>query len=454
MSLADRVSNQLSMVEQSLEKINVVQEQESSSTTVSVSTSSLASLREEILYLQTLCGILNQFSSTSPSMQEGANNIISAIQQISSVNFSAVILREGEEEEGPYYYFGLNGIPNAQAFAQKPCTFSYSGVLARVMYQRLNPEDPDYVYLHDLSNCALAVREEFSWLPKHGSMLAIPLRTSQSTEGVLFLGKCDPAGFDDMTLRENLYDIAISGSTLIYNARMTVEISKHEEQLVNAQLLTKAISNAQFFPEVIDVLLEKVPEITANSNIQIVLQNSLFDYSTNLGKHLQLDILDQPFRIFSDSSIDASFPFTPNTFDQPTTASIVQWTIRSGQPVFFTPELLEDNPEHPFYSSSGRSIVVPIQGKDISYGVILITAVEQQFDESDMVVLRTIANSVAITLRSIYMYEKYQQASQDTSAVAEENMLLGLKKLHSSIYSPSVYTGDSDSVVPWLMAIE
>lgn len=448
MSLTDRVFQQLSIVEQNLTKI--IASQEPTSHTEAIATEPpLNALREDVVQLQTLCRILNQFGSISSSIQESVNCINDAIQQVLPVSFSAVILREGEEEEGPYYYYGLNGIRNAQQLTQKPCEFSYSGVLARAMYQRLSPEDPDYVYLRDLSTCTAAVQDEFPWLQLYGSLLAIPLRTSQSTEGVLLLGHDETDGFPKEALRESLYDIAISGTSLIYNARMVNEVNKHEEQLVNAQLLTREISNGHSFPDVINTLLQKVPEITANADITIILQNSLFDYSTNIGKDTRCSIFEQPFRLFRDSVIDKAMLQNCQKI-----SPIMQWTIRSGQPVFFTPEHLDDSPEHPFYSSTGRAIVIPIQGKDISYGVIFITAPERQFDESDMVVLRTIANSVAITLRGIYMYEKYQKVSQDNSALAEENMLLGLKKLRSSVYSPSLYTGESDSVVPWLMAIE
>lgn len=452
MSLADRVSQQLSIVEQSLVKISSNQETKSSlNKQINVSYSDLLALRQDVFHLQTLCQILNQFGSSSLSIQESVNCILNAVQQIEPVSFSAVILRDNDEEEGPYYYYALNGIQNTRCFTQKACNFSYSGMLARAMYQRLSPEDPDYVYLHDLSNCASTVRKEFPWMPQSGSLLVIPLRTNQSTEGVLLLGKDETDGFADLALRDSLYDVGFSGSNLIYNARMALEVNKHEEQLVNAQLLTREISNAHCFPEVIDTLLQKIPEITADADVKIILQNSLFDYSKGYREGVHCDILGQPFRLFSTSSaLSASILADFNLI-----TPLIQWTIRNNQPVFFTPEQLDSSPEHPSYSNNGRSIIVPIRGKDISYGVIYITAHVRQFDESDMVVLRTIANSVAITLRGIYMHDKYNKVSQDNSILTtEENVLLGLKKLRSPIYSPSVYTGDSDAVVPWLMAIE
>lgn len=449
MSLADRISQQLAFIEQNLADISGDAPDKSRDNSVCVDLHKVETLRDEVVRLQNLCDILNQFGKASISIQEAVNCIVDAVQQVEPIDFSAIILRDGDEEEGPYHYCALNGIQNSFAFMRKTCEFSYSGVLARAMYQRLSPEDSDYVHIRDLTACILNLREEFPWVPQKGSLLIIPLRTPLSIEGVLVLGKHAADGFAGATLRDSLYDIAVSGAGFVHNARIAAESNKHEEQLVNAQLLTREISNSHHFSEMINTLLQKIPEITAEADISIILQNSLFDYSKDSTGGISCEIFEQPFQVF-----DSRRSMLPMVKRMESLAPLIHWTIRRGQPVFFEPEELEDCPEHPFYSSAGGSIIVPIQGKEISYGVIHISAKRRRFDESDMVVLRTIANSAAITLRGIYMYEKYLKVSQDNSVLAEENMLLGLKKLRTSVYSPSIYTGDSDAVVPWLMARE
>ena len=82
---------------------------------------------------------------------------------------------------------------------------------------------------------------------------------------------------------------------------------------------------------------------------------------------------------------------------------LVQWAIQAGQPVFYEPNEIAESPEQFYYNESGRALLVPIVNDERTIGVIHVVAPDRphRFNEGDMVVLRTIANTASIMLDHI-----------------------------------------------------
>jgi signal transduction protein with GAF and PtsI domain len=80
--------------------------------------------------------------------------------------------------------------------------------------------------------------------------------------------------------------------------------------------------------------------------------------------------------------------------------SIIDWTMQAGQPIVYNPDDNAESLERFYYNEAGRALVAPIIRNERTLGVIQIVALEaqRQFEEGDMIVLRTIANAIAIML--------------------------------------------------------
>ena len=80
---------------------------------------------------------------------------------------------------------------------------------------------------------------------------------------------------------------------------------------------------------------------------------------------------------------------------------LVMWTIEAGQALFFDPEKDFASPEDLYYNEVGRALLVPLTSGEAPLGAILAMAPahDSNFDESDMVVTRTMANAAATVIR-------------------------------------------------------
>jgi hypothetical protein len=80
---------------------------------------------------------------------------------------------------------------------------------------------------------------------------------------------------------------------------------------------------------------------------------------------------------------------------------LLHWVIDADQPLFIDPQKAIQTPDVHYYQESGHSVLVPIPGSlEIAGGVLLLLAPSsaRPFDETDLVVIRTIANSASATI--------------------------------------------------------
>ena len=107
---------------------------------------------------------------------------------------------------------------------------------------------------------------------------------------------------------------------------------------------------------------------------------------------------DAPLRLFAGVHISQSeeqFVHSPNL------RQLLAWVMEAEQPLFVEPQAALLRSHDLYYQESGHSVLVPILGiNDRAGGVlILVTPTEARpFDENDLIVIRTIANSASVAI--------------------------------------------------------
>lgn len=374
------------------------------------------SLRERIKQISLIYNTYLQFSSPVTA-NEVANIILDAIWQRASLSFAVMVL--GESELGPYRYQSLRGIPDAYRYVGKECPFPLWGILARALVRRPGLDEADYVVVDDLRNTVSPKVEEFPWMPRTGSLLVLPLRQEEVAAGALILGQNQPGGFQSPQLCADFYDLADLAARSLYHTQLRQELTERDGQLVGLQLFTKSLTGVSSFGEILERVAtgisELVGDVSAHFAVQSdALQSSQPESSTTSqykGRPVGNGTLTA-FTLSEDSHLHEVHPQLNE---------LMEWTFQSGQPIFYDPDNTIVNPRDLYYNQSGRGVVVPIYIADQVSGSLHVSAPNRAkpFEESDMVVLRTVANVVAVTLA-----ESLIKVKTDKKPSNKQNLLI------------------------------
>jgi GAF domain-containing protein len=310
-------------------------------------------------------------------------------------SFVAVLL--GETELGPYLYQEMRGVVDPLRFQGKQCPLPLWGELAHALVRRLDPDEPDYLIISDMATMGRPKPEEFPWLERHGSLMIVPLRKDHIAMGALLLGRREPNGFDDPELCAELVEIAGSAAMALYHSQMRHELQERADQLVGLQLFTKSLAADQPLAQLLMATATGVADLLGDVDVYLlVLRRQLPDSidCDALGYHLRLPWEDLCVVSTRDPVADRP-PFPAGLY------RLVMWTIEASQALFFDPEKDTALPEDLYYNEVGRALLVPVISGDAPIGAILAlaSAHDPDFDESDMVVTRTMANAAAAIIR-------------------------------------------------------
>lgn len=186
--------------------------------------SSAQELRDCIEHFNLLYEIIHELSSDL-SLDEVVQVALEVIWQKAPLSFIGIIL--GDDELGPYHYAGMKGIPAHWRYEKQQCPFPLSDGLARAMLQRLDSEEPDYLYISNIEQEGRPLPEEFPWMSQSGSLLIMPMRIQSGSNGVMLLGREEINGFDESMLCNDYYDIVTSIAKAIYQSQMNQEVNKN-----------------------------------------------------------------------------------------------------------------------------------------------------------------------------------------------------------------------------------
>ena len=352
-------------------------------------------LRQSIDQLDLLQDTMKQVNGDL-SVSEVSDLALEVVWQRAPLKFAVIIIAEGEL--GPYHYQAMKGVLEPWRYLGKEHTFALSGILPRALLQRLDLDEPDYLSIGDMATAGYPAPEEFVWLDRNGSLLIVPIRTQGTTHnhgqaiGAFILGREACCAFQDVQLCEDYHGIAGHIASALFNAQVRQEMRKNIEQLMNAQLLTRAIAGVTKFDEIISTLIQTIPEVSGEADVQIILPQPFPTDSTRTPA-------TPPPKLYCYSA-DVS-PVPIEAMPAHGAQQLADWVMQAGQPLFYDPDDITANPERAYYNDSGRALLIPIMEKETTLGVIHIAAPQRAsyFDETDVMLLRTIANCASIALR-------------------------------------------------------
>lgn len=310
------------------------------------------------------------------------------------VSFVVVLL--GETELGPYLYQEMRGVVDPLRFQGKQCPLPLWGELAHALVRRLDPDEPDYLLISDMALLRRPQQEEFPWLEREGSLMIVPLRKDHIAMGALVLGRRESNGFDDPELCATLLEIAGAAAMALYNAQMRHELQERSDQLVGLQLFTKSLSTGEPLEAILTAITAGVADLLGNVDVYLLLLRRQLPDSLNcLPVEYQLRLPWEDLCVISNRAQTTDRPPFPASLYR-----LVMWTIEAGQALFLDPEKDAALPEELYYNEVGRALLVPITCGDAPLGAIFAIASpsDPDFDESDMVVARTMANTAAAVI--------------------------------------------------------
>jgi GAF domain-containing protein len=331
-----------------------------------------------------LCDFAQNFDGEISST-ESINITIETLWQLPEVAIAAILL--GENELGPFHYMGIRGVDNPLGYMSQTCPLPLWGVLAYALVHRTEVGEVDCVAIDDIQAGEKPQIEEFPWLPAQGSLLILPLRGRGNTIGAAVLYAKQPGAFRSMDRQRFLYVLGSYISRSLHEARTHDQSLRWARHLVSLQLLTRTMSSAKSIESIQDILCEECQDLFGTIAVHLFLQSA---EGTTVG--------DAPLRLFAGVHISQSeeqFVHSPNL------RQLLAWVMEAEQPLFVEPQAALLRSHDLYYQESGHSVLVPILGiNDRAGGVlILVTPTEARpFDENDLIVIRTIANSASVAI--------------------------------------------------------
>ncbi len=379
-SLAGMISEELAHLEATLDAVTVMPVRD------------LQRQIDRIVFLQNCTA----FFASPLSLSAIVTQLMDELWQRNRFSYAALLL--GESELGPYHYQDLRGVVDARRYLKKQCPLPLWGELAHALVRRLDPDEPDYLLVNDIAATGRPTPDEFPWLPRHGSLIILPLRKSTVAIGALVLGRTNTEHFDDPELRWELVEFAATMARAVIGAQVQEELHARAEQLAGLQLFSRSLSTSMSFVGLLTNALEGIAELMGAASVLLAFEHSA------LPPHLVQLLQKTPGVHTYQNLIGISAVDT----DEPSALfarlyRLLLWTIDASQPLFLDPTAPIDSIEDLNYNETGRALIAPINIGESPLGVLYIEAppTAMGYDEGDMVVLRTATNTLAIALQRV-----------------------------------------------------
>lgn len=329
------------------------------------------------------CDFVRQFSGQM-SFSEGVSTALETLWQLPEIDAAALII--GEDELGPFHYKGIRGAADPFAIVGTECPLPLWGTLARTIVHRPEAGELDCVCIDDIAEEGKPLPEEFPWLPREGSLMLLPLRGRDKTLGAVILHSRTPGSFHDLQRRRFLFALAGFLSRSLHELKIQEQSVRWERHLVSLQLLTRTMTAIDSVEGVLNVLHEESTDMFGRVAVHLFLRQA-----ENRPNETTFCLYAGPHISHQEEQLVRSQSFR----------RLLSWVMEAEQPLFIDPETSLHSPEAVYYQESGHGILVPIFGSiDTSGGVLLLMAPPEArpFDENDLIVIRTIANSASVAI--------------------------------------------------------
>lgn len=356
--------------------------------------------RKAQLHLDLLCDAAEQFRGEL-SLHETINLTLDTLWRTEEIDQVAVVL--GDHELGPFRYAGLRGIPHAQAFLDQECPLPLWGVLAQAVVHRPQESELDCLIIDDIAEEERPRPDEFPWMEHQGSMMILPLRSRQDTQGALVLASRRSHIFRAANLRRFIYALAAIASRSLREARTRAQLQHQMRCLLGLQLLTRKLTGARTINQTLQAAQAETSDLFGPTHLYLL---SLDDSNGLLptgaaqrrlpGRHGRPDIL-----LFAPDRLPKN---QDSLLWDPGLVEVMYWVLQADQPVFLDPTTELTSPQDLYYRDDGRAVLAPIEhnAQEISHHAVLFCAPERQdaFDEDDLIVIRTIANCLGLAVNA------------------------------------------------------
>lgn len=331
---------------------------------------------------------------------------LEALWHLPEIDSVAAVL--SENEIGPVRYVGMRGVNDPFAFLGKESPLPLWGVLAHSLVHQPASGELDCLTVASIDKQGGALLDEFPWLPRQGSLMVVPLRSSGATIGAIILSNKEIDAFEDENRKRFLYILVSYLARSLLETRVQEESERLVRHLVSLQALTRTMAGVDNVDDLLRVLSEESADMFGAIAVYLFLQSA----RTDGGR--------PAFRLFSG-------PQTSQHEDRfvhhPEIQPMLSWVMEAEQPLFVDPREEIQSPGALYYKESGQGVLVPILGsRERAGGVLLlltpVTDTARPFNEDDLVVVRTMANSASVAIGnlnplSIFPEETTDRASDD-----------------------------------------
>jgi len=336
-----------------------------------------------------LLGDFVQQFNGNMSFSEGINVGLEALWHLPEIDTVAALL--GEDELGPFQYVGIRGVDDPFAFLGKGCPLPLWGTLAHALVHRPVSGELDCLPINDIHSEGKPLSEEFPWIPTHGSLLVLPLRGHGKTIGSVILYSKRTDAFRDESRKRFLYAMVMYMSRALLEIRIQEQSARWMRHLVSLQLLTHTMAGIDSVERMLHVLREESTDMFGTVSVHLFLHSATTAaYRTDNGH--------SAFSLYSASHLSQQ---EEQFIHSSALRRLLSWVLEAEQPLFIDPLEPMQSPEALYYRETGHCILVPILGsRETSGGVLLMLApaTARPFDEDDLIVVRTIANSTSVAL--------------------------------------------------------
>lgn len=358
-------------------------------------------------YLRMLYEVNQQYTNLLP-IREIARVAADAIQQLPEVEYVAVLT--GEDELGPFRYVAAHNLPGDTGALNQDQALPLWGVLAQALVSRQTDPERDYFIIRDTVREQRPKPEEFLWSVGPGSLLIVPMRRGDKAIGVIVAGSSQPNSLNNDSLAQYVRAIASNTARSIHEAQIREQSTRWIRQLVGLQALTHTFNRPQTLGEMLNTLNAELTELFSLAEVRIFLDPLTFRTQDLplTPEYLGVSPGERCLALYVGGERETD----PGLLSNPRLLRLTQWSMAADQPLFFDlSDLSREEGENTawdldldelYYRSTGRALVVPI-GQEQGAGAILIISDEAMptLEESDLIVMRTIANSVSILLGTI-----------------------------------------------------
>ena len=289
--------------------------------------------------------------------------------------YAQVMLFLGEHELGPLFLVSGIGLPPEviEEWQGKPWRPPLWGVVAPALAKR----KPFVAEKSDTMDM------EFPWEVKGDYIVALPLVGINTLQGVVVLVYAQNTRPRGQIQTRLLEIVAWFAGRSLEGLRLVKGLQEHMTELVTVQSLTRSVVFASSLEDILTLITREITGIAGPSDVALILAEDMDAHRVRCA----LDPDSEEYQALMES-IDWK---------------VVRWVHEAVQPVFYTPGHVSRDVGDLMFETTGKVMVVPLEGKEEILGVLIVRAREpdRMFEEPHLVGVRTIASAAVVGIYAV-----------------------------------------------------